>query len=246
MFYSRYFNCLMISICFASSAHAKSKNPVIHQIHHDLLGCIDRFHQTVEEKLNLILSDYHQSEKEKENALKALDEKWFLFGWADKIYDKAAQGKWDWEHPDQVKTESGKIRAYSKRMLEKQREFHQLKDVLNEDTSIYPRLNSLFAKTDKLQTLDLNEWHNIRALMQKREQAYYDFIGDQARQQVYERGFVNVIVWNRTMGLIQDHFYRNVSCVTVIDQQRMLVPKSMIDQHSYQLVEDQSKVSTEI
>ena len=238
------FAAVMISILSTNSSAGEGNLSVIHQ---EWLGCMDRFHQVVEQNLSHIQSDVNLSEKRKETAEAALNKKWKMLSWVDSLIDDVIQDQWDWENPERLKTESGKIRGLTKRIKLKLQEMHQLQDILSLDAVLYPRVNLLFSKSNQNKKVDMNEWKSIRSLMQKREQAYYDFIGDQTRQQVYERGFVNVVVWNKTMGQLQENFFRNVSCVTIVDQVRFMIPKKMLDQSSYQLVEDQRQdISPEI
>ena len=227
-----------LSLSFTAKTYGTPLS-VITYSHQDLHQCLIRFKKEVEQNQTSIMADAEKNHHLFQSIKNELDERWGLWNWAEKTIDRITHDEWDWEHPSHPITLSGKYRAHSTRAKIKERQARLLADILALHPTLIQKNDLLFKKMEMNHRFTKMEWENLRSQLRKREMEYYDFLGDLTRQQVHERGFVDVVSWNKTMGLLQENFYRNLSCVTEMDQLAKLIPRVMKHDRSYRLVEEE-------
>ena len=226
-------------------------DPVLHDAQMNVSSCLNRFQNHIQANHDEIQKNYLQTLKSVKNFETTLDHQFVGVTWAEKIYDYFAANKWDREHPMIEKTTVGKLRANRSRAKFLAEKLYQLSELEKMQPKISDRIDALFTRMSSHQKSPAHEWVSARNALRDHEQTYYDFIGEQTRTLVYEQGYANGVDWNKTMGKVQENFFRVLSCVTLLDQMKVLIPKSLLEGGKNELAESASreitrKVSSEV
>ena len=224
----------IITPIFTSGAQAAPSKIV----HEKLTDCMSRLYQTMDEDRSQVQNDRDHSQLEAQEIESELNRKWGARIWAEKIYDYFSRGTWDWQHPKNEKTLTGKVRALIERTHNMDAKLSQLREMRVMRTKASDQLEFVLSRLDKNKPATHQEWADIRSYLRTLDQEYYDFINDLRREKVHEQGFADQVNWNKTMGLLQETFYRDISCVTVMDQVVLLIPDKLLIKNESRLAVD--------
>jgi hypothetical protein len=228
---------LSISLLYSASAQAGNTSQVLSDAHFHMASCLKHFQEHIQENINQLQADHSRTLKLELDIDDSLSHQFVLFTALSKAYDYFATSTYDWEHPLREKTLVGKFRAANGRIKFLEERLYQLNELQKMHPRIADRIDALLERLSSNQKTSFQEWMGARGALRNHEQAYYDFLGDQTRWRVYEQGLANNVEWNKTMGAIQEDFYRNLSCVTALDQVKNLIPKSLMEENTNQLAE---------
>ncbi len=216
-----------------TGAHASFTTP--EDAHQQIKLCLDRFENLVQVNLRQVQTDLDQSRAESREAKERIHNRFFILNLGGAIYDRFAKGVYDWEHPDREKTDHGKARAYGLRSSLDQSRINQLNEILESRPRIRDDFDLLMVDLKSMKK-SLN-WLTARTNLRNNERVYYDVMGDEMREMVYENGWANEVDWNKTMGEVQETFFRNISCVTLLDQIKASLPARFIEDEPSRLVD---------